>query len=74
MYVHACVYRAASVKPRFLCVWKLIGDCCTCLHQVNAGTARYWSNYDMNLLYILCCLVCLGGWRGGMKRGDGEGG
>lgn len=32
--------RAASVKPRLLCIWKLIGNCCTCLHQVNPATAR----------------------------------
>jgi superkiller protein 3 len=32
--------RAASIKPRFLCVWKLIGNCCTCLYQVHPNTAR----------------------------------
>jgi superkiller protein 3 len=32
--------RAASIKPNFLCVWKLIGNCCTCLHQVHPDIAR----------------------------------
>lgn len=31
---------AAKARPGFSCVWKLIGDCCVCLHQVSPDVAR----------------------------------
>ncbi|KAM3940662.1 superkiller complex protein 3 isoform 1-T2 [Leptodactylus fuscus] len=32
--------RAVQQRPDLLCLWKLLGDSCTCLHQVSPAKAR----------------------------------
>ena len=27
--------KAAQLRPQFVCIWKLIGDCCTCLYDLD---------------------------------------